>query len=146
MSLRATVAYPFRKRGRERVAANDFVVALSLDRDWYSPDQAERLIEVAESRDLLDRDGDDLVVTFDPGAVSIPEDFTPDESLLRSQSVFEELVERLVANGIEKREAVAGINRLQNRLDVTIEAAAVLYARREGLDVTDAADRAIEEL
>jgi hypothetical protein len=146
MSLRATVAYPFRKEGRERVAANDFVVALSLDRDWYSPDQAERLIEVAVQRDLLDREGEALVATFDPSAVSIPDDFAPDESLLRSQSVFEELVDRLVADGMEKREAVAGINRLQNRLDITIEAAAVLFARREGLAVSDAAARAIEEL
>jgi hypothetical protein len=50
-----------------------------------------------------------------------------------------------VAAGHDKRAAVAAINERQRRLDVTVEAAAALYALRQGVDVggaaRDAADR-----
>jgi hypothetical protein len=127
---------------------SEFVVALSLDRDWFSPDQAKRLIDVAAGRGLVERDGGDLVAAFAPGAVEVPEGFTPDESVLRSQSLFERLLGAIVAAGVEKQEAVAGVNRLQRDLGVTIEAAAVVYARRRGVDVdgfTDEVRRSLAE-
>jgi hypothetical protein len=125
---------------------SEFVVALSLDRDWFSPDQAARLVDVAAGEGLLDREDDDLVAAFDPAGVDVPDDFSPDESVLRRRSTFERVLDALVDAGHEKQEAVAAINRLQADLELTVEAAAVLYARRRGIDVGDLADRAREEL
>ena len=146
MSLRVALAAPFKQQGRERLGENEFVVALSLERDWFSPDQAKRLVDVATGQGLLARDDADLVVAFDVDAVEIPDGFVPDESLLVEQSTFERLIDLLVAEGIEKREAVADVNDLQRQLGVTVEAAAVVYARREGVDATELADRALDEL
>ncbi|MFD1634144.1 DUF2240 family protein [Haloplanus ruber] len=146
MSLETAVAAPFRDRGRSRLDEGEFVVALSLDRDWFTPDQAKRLVDVAAGRGLLDREGDDLVATFDPSGVTIPSGFVPDESVLREQSAFERVLDALVDAGVEKQDAVAAINERQRELGVTIEAAAVLYARRHGVDVDDAADRALADL
>jgi hypothetical protein len=78
--------------------------------------------------------------------VTIPEGFVPSEELLQRRSTFEQVLDRVVAEGVEKREAVAAINRLQGSLDVTVEAAAVLYARRQGVDVSDGVERALEGL
>lgn len=139
MSLRTVVAAPFRGKGRERLAESEFVVALSLDRDWFSPDQASRVVDLAIGAGLLERADDELVPVFDPEDVTVPGGFVPDESLLVERSPFEQVLEALVAEGVEKREAVAGINRLQADLDVTIEAAAVVFARRRGVDVSEAA-------
>lgn len=146
MSLEATVAAPFRDRGRERLGEGEFVVALSLDRDWFTPDQAKRLVDVAAGRGLLSREGDDLVAEFDPAGVTVPDGFVPDESVLREQSTFERVLSALVDAGVEKQTAVAAINERQRELGVTIEAAAVLYARGRGVPVGDAADRALAEL
>ena len=146
MSLRRAVAAPFRHRGVERLSESEFVVALSLDRDWFSPDQAKRLIDVATGEGLLERIEDDVRVTFDPGAVDVPEKFSPDESVLQQRSTFEQLLERIGEDGTEKQTAVAEINQLQAELAISIEAAAALYARRQGLNVTDLAERAAGEL
>ena len=146
MSLRTAVAAPFRQRGAERMGENEFVVALSLDRDWFSPDQAKRLIDVATGQGLLERDDGDVVVGFDADEVAVPEEFVPDESILRERSTFERVLDEVVADGAAKQEAVADINRLQGELGVTVEAAAVVYARRRGLDVDGAAQSALEEL
>ncbi|MFP8952243.1 DUF2240 family protein [Natrialbaceae archaeon A-arb3/5] len=139
MSLRIAVAAPFIQNGTTRLEESEFVVFLSLERDWFSPDQSKRLVDVATREGLLEHDdeGDELVATFDPASVTIPEDFVPDEDVLRERSAFERVLDALVAEGMEKHEAVGAINSLQDELGVTIEAAAVVYARREGIDVSD---------
>ena len=146
MSLDAAVAVPFRDAGRDRVGEGAFVVALSLDRDWFSPDQAKRVVDVAAGRGLIERDGNDVIAQFDPTKVAVSEDFAPDESVLREQSVFERVLEAVVAAGVEKQVAVAAINDRQRELGVTLEAAAVLYARRQGVDVSEAAERVARDL
>jgi hypothetical protein len=146
MSLRRAVAAPFRQEGVDRMTESEFVVALSLDRDWFSPDQTKRLVDVATGEGLLARDGETVRATFDVGAVDVPDGFQPDEAILQERSVFEQVLDLLVEAGAQKQEAVAAINRLQADLAVTIEAAAVVYAHREGVDVSGVAERAIEEL
>jgi hypothetical protein len=146
MSLRTAVAAPFQQRGQESMAESELVVALSLDRDWFSPDQAERLIDVATGQGLLELADGEVAVTFDPSEVEIPEGFVPDESILQEQSTFEKLLDKVVSAGTEKQTAVAEINELQSELGVTIEAAAVVYARRRGIDATEEAAEAREEL
>ncbi|WP_435099787.1 DUF2240 family protein [Halarchaeum sp. P4] len=146
MSLRVAAGAPFVSRGRERLGEHEFVVALSLDRDWMSPDQAKRLIDVATSEGLLAREDGDLVATFDVEDVEVPDDFTPDESLFRERSAFETALGALDAAGEDRQEAVAAVNALQQDLGVTADVAAVLYARREGVDVEDAAAKAAEGL
>jgi hypothetical protein len=135
MSLRVAVAAPFQGAGTRRMEESAFVVALSLDRDWFSPDQAKRLIDVAAGEGLLERSNGKVEAAFAVESVEIPEGFSPGEELLAERSPFERLLDTIVAEGIERRTAVARINELQRRLGVTIEVAAVVLARREGIDV-----------
>ena len=146
MSLKVAVAVPFRQQGTDRLGEGAFVVALSLDREWFSPDQAKRLVDVAVGRGLLEKADGDLVATFDLDAVNIPSNYTPDTDILREQSTFEQLLDRMTDAGMEKQEAVAAANETQRRLGITLEAAAVLVATREGIAVDTAADAVRAEL
>lgn len=146
MSLDVAVAVPFRQQGKTRLGEGAFVVALSLDRDWFSPDQAKRLIDVAAGRGLVAREDGDVVAQFDPNDVEVPENFAPDASILREQSTFEMILDALVAAGHEKQDVVATVNEHQRDLGVTLETAAILYARRNDVDVADAAGKARNEL
>ena len=142
MSLRRAVAAPFRQRGVDRLNESEFVVALSLDWGWFSPDQAQRLADVAATEGLVERTGDELAVSFDPVEVEIPDGFEPDEAVLQQRSTFERLLAAVVDAGVEKRTAVAEINQLQADLGLSVEAAAALYARRRGVEVGELAARA----
>ena len=146
MSLKTAVAAPYRQRGTERMAESEFVVALSLDRNWFSPDQAKSLVDVATSEGLLRREDDALVVTFDAAGTEIPDGFRPGEEILQSRSTFERVLDTVVDGGVEKQTAVAGINALQAELGLTLDAAAVVYARSEGVAVGDIATEVREEL
>lgn len=135
MTLRRTVAGPFKWSGDETLEESEFVVALSLDRGWFSPDQAKRLIAIAEQQGLLDRSESGLSPTFDPATVELPEGFTPDESVLSEPQPFERLLEAIEGADVGRRTAVAQINRLQTGYGISIEAAAVLVAHRNGVAV-----------
>jgi len=146
MSLRRAVAVPFREKGGEDLSESQFVVALSLDRDWFSPEQAKRLVDVAATEGLIERTDDSVQPTFDPLDVDVPDGFVPEDDVLRQRSTFERALDAVVEAGTEKQAAVAEINRLQSDLELTVEAAAVVYARREGVAVADLAERALGEL
>jgi len=135
MSLEVAVAVPFRQRGKRTLGEGEFVVALSLDRDWFSPDQAKRLVDVAVGRGLLEHTDRGLEPTFSIEDTEIPPNYTPDTDILREQSTFEQLLDAMVDGGMTKQAAVAAANETQRRLDITLEAAAVLAARREGIAV-----------
>ncbi|MFB6252849.1 MAG: DUF2240 family protein [Halobellus sp.] len=146
MSLEVAVAVPFKQQGTTRLGEGEFVVALALDRSWFSPDQAKRLIDVAAGRGLLAREDGEIVAQFDPSGISIPAEFEPDESILREQSTFERILDALVAAGHDKQEAVAVINETQRSLEVSVEAAAALYARRHDVEIVGAAQAARDQL
>lgn len=146
MSLKTAVAAPFRQRGTDRMAESEFIVALSLDRNWFSPDQAKTLVDVAVSEGLLERADDDILVAFDATHTEVPDGFAPGEEILQSRSTFERVLDVVVEAGIQKQTAVAGINGLQSEVGVTLEVAAVVYARSQGVDVGDIATNVQEEL
>lgn len=146
MSLKVAVGVPFRTTGRSRLEESEFVVALSLDRDWFSPDQAKRLVDVAVVEGLLRRDEGELVAEFAPESITVPDGFSPDESILRERTTFERVLDSLAAVEESKQESVAAINGLQATLGISTNAAAVLYAHRNGIDVEDVAGQVRREL
>lgn len=146
MDLEATVAAPFKRAGQSHLPEGEFVVALSLNRDWFSPDQAKRVIDIAVAEGLLRRGDGELETTFDPSAVTVPPDGTPGEDVLRRRSPFERVLDTLVEDGADKRETVAAINGLQVELGITIGAAAVVHARSRGYPVDGPARAAREAI
>ena len=145
MSLEVAVAVPFRQRGKRALGEGEFVVSLSLDREWFSPDQAKRLVDLAVGRGLLAQTDAGLEPTFAVDDVEIPDGYVPDTDILREQSAFERLLDAMVDGGMEKQAAVAAANETQRRLDITLEAAAVVAARREGIEIDDAGLKAVRE-
>lgn len=138
MDLEKVVAAPFKQQGSTRVAESKFVVGLSLDRNWYSPDQASRIVELGIQNGLLSRDEDELIAEFTPESVSIPPDFDPSDELLTQESPFEIILRELTDAGMEKQSVVAQINQLQGELGISVDAAAVVFAKSQRADVTAA--------
>jgi Uncharacterized protein conserved in archaea len=146
MSLRVAIGAPFQREGTTELPEGTFFKKLSLDWEWFTPDQARRLADVGVGEGLLAREENRLVAQFDPADVDVPEEFRPDESLLQERSTFDRVLSALANEGVEKQEAVAAMNRLKADRGLTMDGAAVLYAHRQDADVADLARRAREEL
>jgi hypothetical protein len=149
VSLRKVVAAPFLRRDVEEVTRAEFIYSLTGDLGWFEPDEAEEVLVAGTEEGILNEDGGGLEPAFDVGETVIPEGFEPSVEFNRREEkdVFERAVGRLVGAGYDRREAVAEINRVHAGMDGTrIEAAALLTAKMERLEVADLAEEALEEI
>ncbi|HIH44986.1 MAG TPA: DUF2240 family protein [Candidatus Methanoperedenaceae archaeon] len=143
--LERIVAVPFRKKAASALTENEFVLALSLDLKWFSPEQAKVVILNAEKEGLLRREGGNLLPGFDTGTVDIPIGFRPEAWVFEKKSSFERIVDRIASGRkMERQKVVALINRKLEQLSrlVEIEAAAVIVARESDIEVNDLIDDA----
>jgi hypothetical protein len=141
--LTYTVSMPFKRKGKESLKDMEFVMALSMDLKWFTPDQAKSVLAEAQRSGLLKRDGDLLRPSFDISRIEIPSGFKPQTMAIEKKTVFEKVIERIITStGIEKRKVVSMINKKQEELSkqVVIEVSAILVAIENNVLVDDLID------
>lgn len=134
-----TVSMPFKKKGKDTLKESEFILALSIDLNWFSPEQARSLLAEAEKKGLLKRDGGMVNPLFDLTSVQIPPSFKP-ESVTEEKSIFDRTIDRIIVTaGLEKRIIISLINKKQEELMkmVDIEVSALLVALEQGVIVDD---------
>ncbi|MCX9012622.1 MAG: DUF2240 family protein [Candidatus Methanoperedens sp.] len=138
-----SVAVPFKRKGKEALKESELVLALSIDLNWFNPEQAKNVLGNAEKAGLIKRDGDLVKPAFDLNSVEIPSGFKPDSSIFERKTIFDRVIERIIAGtGMEKRKVISLINKKQEELSklVVIEVSAILVALEHGVAVDDLID------
>ncbi len=139
------VATPFKKRGKKSLKISDFIFALSLDLKWGPPEKVRALLREAEAEGMVKMDGDMVNAVFDAEAVEVPLGFKPtSEDGILDQGI------RLITSqtGMSRKEVIALANEKQDSLKrlVELDAVVLLVAKEMGIDVSDLAARAYENL
>ncbi len=140
-----TVSAPFKRKGKDALKESEFVMALSFDLKWFTPDQAKKVVQEAEKAGLIKREGDILRPSFELSSVEPPQGFKPDEE----RSLFDRLIERItVETGMDKRRVIALINKKQDELSklVEIEVSAILVALENGVNMDSLIDEEYKAL
>jgi len=141
--LTYTVSMPFKRKGKEQLKDMEFVMALSMDLKWFTPEQAKSVLSEAQRSGLLKRDGELVRPSFDISKIEIPSGFKPETIAIEKKTVFEKVIERIITStGIEKRKVVSMINKKQEELSkqVVIEVSAILVAIENAVLVDDLID------
>lgn len=139
------VATPFKKRGKKSLKISDFIFALSLDLKWGPPEKVRALLREAEAAGMVRLDGEMVHAAFDADAVDVPLGFRPStEEGILDQGI------RLVTSqtGMSRKEVIALANEKQDSLKklVELDAVVLLVARELGLDVSNLAAEAYQNL
>ncbi len=137
--LKKAVALLFKRKGKDVLTEKEFVFSASMDMRWFSPKDAQRLLDLSREAGLVTLEGGNLVPAFDLKEVKTPMDFVPSTSLLQAEvdDVFQKLVQTICgAAGLSKKEVVSTINGLQGRMGVYGEVAALIAALHYDVDVT----------
>jgi hypothetical protein len=141
--LKRTVALLFKRKGKEAMSEKEFVFSASMDLRWFSPKEAQKLMDTAVAADVLQREGGEVRPNFDVSTVEVPMDFTPAKEVLQPPPQAPDMLDRILARVPEAgddRELVARVNAIQERMNVTVEVAALLMALEEGANVADLLD------
>lgn len=142
--LEKSIAVLFRRKGKDSLTEQEFVSSASFDLRWFSPKDAQRLLDLSLSGGKLKRRDGHVVPTFDLTGIDVPLDFRPTKQVLEAQvrkdvDLFSEIVDRIVkARAVPKREVVSKVNKKQEMLGIDVEPAALLVASDYGIQVDNA--------
>lgn len=142
-----TISVPFKRKGKDSLKESEFVLALSFDLNWFTPEQAKKVVLEAERSGLLKREGDLIRPAFDLSSVEPPQDFKP--GVFEERSLFDRIIERITAEtGMDKRKVIALINKKQDELSklVEIEVSAILIALEHGVALDNLIDEEYKAL
>ena len=143
--MKRAVAFLFRLEGGRPLSEKEFVQFASYRLSWFKPTEAQRLLRVAQDLRVVELREGLLRPTFDAAAFEVPVDYRPAPGVLErapiAEDLFVKILNRIVERtGADRRTAVSAINAIQERMDVTVEVAALIHARALGVDVADLAD------
>ncbi len=147
--LTYVISMPFKRKGKETLKESEFVLSLSMDLNWFAPEQAKIILGEAEKEGLLKREGEIIAPAFDISKVEIPSGFKPEKTMLEKKTIFSRIIDRIIAKtGMEKRKAIALVNKKQEELAkiVAIEVSAILVALENGVAVDDLIEEEFESL
>ena len=151
--LERSIALLFRRKGKNFLTEKEFVFSASMDLRWFSPKDAQRLLDIGISGGYLQKKNGNVVPTFDTASIEVPLDYKPSREIFeqlpkKNQDFFSEVVEKIVrTKSVPKREVVSKVNRKQELLGIDVEPAALLVASDYGLCVENSfIERATSEI
>lgn len=143
-TLKQVIALLFRKKGKDILSEKEFVFSASIDYRWYTPKEAQKLLEIGLKEKLLIKKDGFVKPAFDHKNIEIPADFRPGKEVLEEKEEvlpFTQIVDRIsTSKGMTRREVVAKINKLQERLGVEVEVAGLVLARDLEIPIEDLID------
>jgi hypothetical protein len=113
VTLRTTIAAPFRHTRKTGMRKNELVYYYALDRKWMSTEQANQLLRRAEEDGLIRQENGLYSPAFDIVEVTIPIGFKPTSAIFERNDPTQELIGRIAkARNVEETEIVAEVNRI----------------------------------
>jgi hypothetical protein len=141
LTLRITVAAPFRHTRKTGLRRNELVYYYALDRKWMSTDQAAILLRRAEEAGLLRQENGVFSILFDPAAVTVPIGFRPSSTIFETNDPAQELITRIAkGSGLPETDIVAEMNKIirdQFGGNLLPPAALVLLAKKYSVPYED---------
>ena len=144
--LRRALAALYRMKGRPSFTEKELVFLASMDLRWFSPKEAQRMMEAGLRTGLLTQAGSNVSIAFDPQGVDLPVNFKPDPTRFPKEETapdfLAEVLKLVLAHTKkDKRTVMARVNELRGDLLCDIEAAALVVALESGVEVRSLAEK-----
>jgi hypothetical protein len=144
VTIKITIAAPFKHTRKTGMRKNELVYYYALDRKWMSTEQANMLLNRAEEDGLLAQQNGVLSPRFDINEIIIPIGFKPTSSVFERNDPIQEMIGRIAkARGMEETAVVSEMNRvIKEQFDGNLlpAAALVLLAKKYEVPFKDQRD------
>lgn len=147
--LKEVIAFLYNRAGKEELTAQELRLAMSMDLRWFSPKEAEEIVDLFQNKRLLVRKGSGgLRPAFKYKNLTIDRDLHPTKEELLGGSGDEPLFVRMVGHitdraDDEKRNVISRVNRKAGEMGIEVEAAVMLVGDEMGVDMSPFADEAL---
>ena len=77
------IAYIFKRSGKSEIEYSEIYLTLSMDLNWFSPDDAKAFINKAVEKKLLKKTNEIIIPCFDINNIKVPLGFYPSKMLFK---------------------------------------------------------------
>lgn len=155
------ISFVFKRSGKKEISYSDFYLTLSMELNWFTPDDAKKFLDYAIENKILFRENDMVKPSFDYEKVEVPYGFYPTKLVYEKEvkkdkevskeeleeDIFLKIVEKIVnESGKNKEELLKEINSLEKEKNITQEIAALLVGKELNISLEEYYDGAEEKI
>jgi len=150
--LETIIAFLFKRSGKEELTPSDLYLPLSMDLQWFTPNQAKTFVNMALQQKLLIKKEGKLKPSFDCEKIVVPVGFRPSKNPIEVKEVKQEklgaiktIITRIVEKtGRDEKSVIEKIKDVEKEKNIRPETATLLVGKDYDIDVDDCFDE-IEE-
>ncbi len=145
--LKKLIAFIFQRSGKEKIREKDIYMILSFELGWMTPGQGRKVIEKAIAFNLVRKEGEEIIPNFDYKNIEIPLGFKFDEEKIEEmeKDLLSKIIGKLVKNtNLGEKKIREEIKIVSESLEIYPEIAALIVAKRNGIDIKEFIDEAKE--
>ena len=146
MSLEKLIAFLFQTTGKDRLTEKEIYMILSFKLGWLTPADGKRAIQKALEKNLIKKEGDEIIPNFDYKNIDIPFEFKFDAKMLEmEEDLYSKIVARIMNNrNVGEKKIREEIEEVAEKNDIYKEVAALVIAKRYGIEIDDLVKEAWE--
>lgn len=141
------IAFLFKRSGKSKLSFSDLYLTLSMDLNWFTPEDAKDFVNSALKQKLLTKKGELIKVNFDYDKIVVPVGFYPAKMVFEEKEgerreeerdVVKAIVGRIVEKtGLEAQNVIEKIKDIEKEKNITLEVAALLVGKEYDASVED---------
>lgn len=131
------IAFIFNRAGKKAISFSDFFLTLSMDLNWFRPNDAKNFINNCIENNALKNENNLIKPNFNIDEIKIPTGFNPHEKILKSKKIMKEnenivdiIVEKIIEkSNLDKKTILNQINVLEKEKNLTTDISALLVGK-----------------
>jgi hypothetical protein len=141
------ITFLFNRSGKSKLSYNEIYLTLSMQLNWFTPDDAKLFINQTIEEDLLKKEKDLLIPSFDYRNIVVPVGFSPSKMVFKEKTEIpkkkeKELIKKMLnilseKTKVNEEEILSKIKKLENEKNITIEVAALLIGKEYNVNLKD---------
>ena len=147
--VKIIIAFLFKKSGKEKLSYSDLYLTLSMDLNWFTPDEAKAVIDNALKQKMLTQKDKLIEPNFNVDEIVVPAGFRPTKQISEKkekkihgeQNILATIVKRIVERtDLTDESIMKKIKETENERNVTPDVAALLVGKEYEISLEDLFD------
>ena len=141
------IAFVFKRSGQSELNFSKLYLTLSMDLDWFTPEEAKIFVDNAIKAGLLVKKDDLLKPNFNFEEIKVPLGFYPSKDLFKEKrqvkesvekkDVLQEIISEIVKNTkLDVKDVEVKLNQIAKERNLTPEVAGLLVGKEYDIDLT----------
>jgi len=141
------IAFLFKRSGKEKMSFSELYLNLSMDLNWFSPEDAKKFLNDAINKKLLKKEDDQISLSFDINKITIPLGFSPskrkfsekkNQEVAQDVNILNQIVKRICEKtNLKEKQIIDRINKISEEKTIKEEIAALLVGKEYEIEIND---------